>query len=72
VFGRPWERGNRSPVKKEFNEYRQLSAWPEFRTKRSFSLLFMAERMLEILPDPIYNRIHNLAQRTYLKKITKQ
>jgi lipopolysaccharide biosynthesis glycosyltransferase len=72
VFGRPWERGNHSPVRKEFADYRELSAWPDYKTKRSFSLLFMAERMLEILPNGIYNRIHNLAQRMYLKKITKQ
>ena len=72
VFGRPWEKGNRSPVKKEFSRYRSLSAWPEFKTKRSFSLLFMIERMLEILPDWIYNRIHNKAQQTYLRKITQK
>ena len=71
VFGRPWEDNNESPIKKEFVKYRELSAWPEYKKNRSISLLFRIERFLEILPNPIYNRIHNYAQKMYLRKISK-
>ncbi len=71
VFGRPWEKGNESPVRKEFDLYRKLSPWPEYEKERSISMLFRIERALEILPDPVYNRIHNLAQRLYLQSISK-
>ena len=72
VFGRPWQRGNESPVRKEFNYYRRLSAWPEFETEMNLSGLFRIEKSLEVLPKTIYNRIHNLAQRYYLKKISQK
>ena len=72
VFGRPWEKGNNSPVNKEFSFYRSLSAWPEYETERNDSTLFKIERMLEILPDSIYNRIHNFAIRKYLERQAQQ
>ena len=71
VFGRPWQEGNSSPVKDEFNEYRKISAWPEYSAIAGTPLLFRIEKALEILPDALYNRIHNLAQRMYLKKISR-
>lgn len=67
VFGRPWEIGNESPIKEEFEKYREISAWSDFSTKRNKSLLFKIENSLEVLPDGIYNRIHNLAQRIFLR-----
>ena len=72
VFGRPWEEGNESPVKNEFEEYRRLSAWPDFKTQRSMSLLFKIEKALEILPDFIYNKVHNLAMQKYVKGLGKK
>ena len=72
VFGRPWQRGNESPVREEFNRYRKLSVWPEFETEMNLSGLFKIERSFEVLPKAIYNRIHNLAQRYYLKKISQK
>lgn len=71
VFGRPWEENNESPIRKEFVKYRELSAWPNYKKERNISLLFKIEKFLEILPDPIYNRIHNYAQKMYLRKISK-
>ncbi|MBR5754822.1 MAG: hypothetical protein IKX97_03240, partial [Erysipelotrichaceae bacterium] len=53
VFGRPWQEGNSSPVKDEFNEYRKISAWPEYSAKAGTSLLFRIEKALEILPDAL-------------------
>ena len=69
VFGRPWEKGNESPIKKEFEYYRDLSAWPEYTKPRNMSALFKIEKALEVLPDPVYNRIHNLAMRIYVKRM---
>ncbi len=69
VFGRPWEKENESPAKEEFAKYRRLSAWPEFEKDRNMSLLFKAEKMLEVLPDPIYNKVHNLAMRIYVERL---
>jgi len=71
VFGRPWERNNESPIKKEFEKYTKLSVWPNYSTERNISTLFKIEHFLEILPKPIYNKIHNLAQKIYLKKLSK-
>ena len=71
VFGRPWEENNESPIRKEFVMYRELSAWPNYKKERNISLLFKIEKFLEILPDPIYNKIHNYAQKMYLRKISK-
>ena len=68
VFGRPWEKGNESPISDEFKRYRLLSAWPEFETERNMSTLFKIEKFLEFLPISIYNKIHNLAMKMYLKK----
>lgn len=67
VFGRPWEKGNNSPVREQFEKYRELSVWKDFSTERNKPLLFRIENALEILPDSIYNRIHNLAQRVFLR-----
>ena len=72
VFGRPWQKGNTSPVKEEFDRYRKMSAWPDYETKMNLSTLFKIEKSLEILPDGIYNIIHNLAQRIYLNGISKK
>ena len=72
VFGRPWEQGNESPIKESFNQYRALSAWPDFESERKKSLLFKIEGFLEFLPKPLYNKIHNLAMRAYLKRLGKQ
>ncbi len=72
VFGRPWQKGNESPVRKQFEHYRKNSAWPDYETEMHPSALFKAEKVLEFLPDPIYDRIHNLAQRIYLKRLGKQ
>lgn len=71
VFGRPWQKGNGSPVKKEFEKYRELSAFSDYETEMNLSALFKIEKKLEILPSLIYNRIHNLAQRFYLWKISR-
>ena len=72
VFGRPWEENNESPVKEEFDEYRKLSAWPEFKTERNISTLFRIEKALEIFPDFIYNRIHNFAMKNYVKGLGRK
>ena len=72
VFGRPWEENNESPVKNEFDEYRKLSAWPDYKTQRNMSLLFKIEKALEILPDFIYNRVHNFAMKQYVKGLAKK
>ena len=71
VFGRPWEKENESPVRDSFGLYRKASAWPEYETERKMSVLFKAEKMLEIFPKGLYNKIHNLAQRSYLRKISR-
>lgn len=71
VFGRPWQENNFSPIKDEFNKYRQLCAWPDYETKADVSLLFKIEKALEILPSPIYNRIHNFAMRKYVERLGK-
>lgn len=72
VFGRPWEENNDSPIRKDFDYYRSLSAWPEYRTERNTSLLFKIEKALEILPDRLYNRIHNFAMHKYLERQGKR
>lgn len=72
VFGRPWEKDNESPIKEEFNKYRLLSAWPDFEKERNMSTLFKVEKFLEVLPDGIYNKVHNLAMKMYLKSLRKQ
>lgn len=71
VFGRPWQKGNSSPIIQEFLKYRELSAFKEYETKANDSALFKIEKKLEVLPDFIYIRIHNLAQKLYLKKLAK-
>lgn len=67
VFGRPWQEGNHSPIKEDFEKYRNLSVWPDYKTAGGKSLLFKIESFLEFLPDAIYNRVHNLAMRLYLQ-----
>lgn len=69
VCGRPWQKGNTSPIKNEFNKYRLLSAWPDYETAMSTGSLFKIEKALEILPKPIYNKFHNLAMIVYYKKM---
>lgn len=71
VFGRPYEVGNESPIKEEYEKYTKLSAWPDYKKEKKVSTLFSIEKKLEVLPDSIYNRIHNLAQRVYLRKLSK-
>lgn len=71
VFGRPWQKGNSSPIKDEFKKYTELSPWKEFETDFNQSLLFKIEKTLEILPHSIYNKIHNIAQRIYLRNLSK-
>ena len=71
VFGRPWEDDNDSPIKEQFNKYREKSAWPEFSKKRNISLIFRIEGILEILPKFIYNKVHNLSQKIYLKRLAR-
>lgn len=71
VFGRPWQKGNYSPIKDEFNKYKKLACWNEYETEFNKSLLFKIEGCLEFLPKPIYNRIHNMAQRIYVKNMAK-
>ena len=70
VFGRPWEENNFSPIKNEFEKYRSISAFNDFSSKRNVSTLFKIEHALEILPKPIYNKIHNLAMIRYLKGLS--
>jgi len=72
VFGRPWQDGNTSPIREAFESYRKLSAWPDYRTEASSSLLFKIEKALEVLPKPLYNRVHNLAMRFYVKGLAKR
>ena len=71
VFGRPWEKDNESPIQKEFNLFREISAWPAYEKATNNSLLFKIEKFLEILPDSLYNKIHNFAMKSYLKKLEK-
>lgn len=71
VFGRPWQENNFSPIKEDFDKYRQLSAWPDYKTNASMSLLFKIEKALEILPSSIYNRVHNFAMRKYVERLGK-
>ena len=66
VFGRPWEEGNESPIKEEFEKYRQKAVWSDYKRPRNTSALFKIEKALEFLPDKLYNRIHNLAMRIYV------
>lgn len=72
VFGRPWQKGNYSPIKMEFEKYKQLACWNDYETEFNPSLLFRIERKLEFLPKPIYNKIHNIAQRIYVKRMAKK
>lgn len=69
VFGRPWEENNDSPIGETFKRYKEVSAWPDYSRKRSISTLFKVEKAMEILPSPIYNRVHNLAMRIYIKRL---
>ncbi len=71
VFGRPWEEGNESPIRDSFQKYRSKSPWPDYHSARKVSTLFRIEKMLEILPKPVYNRVHNLAMRYYVKRMGK-
>ena len=71
VFGRPWQKNNYSPIKDEFNKYRELSAYPNYETEFNKSTLFKIQSKLEFLPKPIYNKIHNVAQRLYVKSLVK-
>ncbi len=71
VFGRPWQEGNNSPIKNEYNKYQNLSCWKEYKTSFNPSTLFKIEKKMEFLPKPIYNLIHNVAQKIYLKKMQK-
>lgn len=71
IFGRPWQKGNTSPIKNEFNKYREVACWSNYETELSISVLFKIEKTLEILPKPIYNKIHNLAQRMYIKNMAR-
>lgn len=72
VFGRPWQKNNNSPKKEVFDKYRLLSCWPNFETNYSKTLLFRIQSILEILPKELYNRIHNLAQRLYVKSMANK
>lgn len=72
VFGRPWEENNDSPIKEEFNKYRSISAWPDYSTGKNTSLLFKVEKLMEVLPDSLYNKLHNFAMRKYLKGLANK
>ena len=48
-----------------------MACWKDYKTELNISTLFKLEKVLEVLPKPIYNKIHNLAQRIYLKKMAK-
>lgn len=72
VFGRPWEKGNNSPIKTEFNYYRNLSPFKDFETKRTMTILDKLEKCAEILPDFLYVRIHSIAQTIFAKIAKKQ
>lgn len=72
VFGRPWEKNNFSPIKKEFEKYRNMSLYPNFSKERKTNLLFKVEKAMEFLPDPIYNKLHNFAIRLYLHKMKQK
>lgn len=69
VFGRPWEENNDSPIKNEFEKYRKLSCWPDYKTKRNQSTLFKIEKALEVLPTAIYNKIHNFTMKKYVERL---
>ncbi|MBQ0036982.1 MAG: hypothetical protein KBT35_08725 [Firmicutes bacterium] len=71
VFGRPWQENNFSPIKDEFEKYIKISAWPNYKTSFEPSMLFKIEKFLEFLPKPIYNKIHNLSQRLYIRSLVK-
>lgn len=72
VFGRPWSEGNFSPVKEKYEYYRSISPFPEFKNKFTLSEIMKVEHTLEFLPKPIYNKIHSLAIKTYIKKEIKK
>lgn len=69
VFGRPWEDNNFSPIKEKFNDYRKISAFPDYSIRKKKNLLFKLERKIEFLPKPIYNKIHNIASKIYLRSM---
>lgn len=71
VFGRPWQKGNYCPRREYFIEARKNSCWPEFETEFNQSTLFKVQKVLEILPKGLYNKIHNLAQRLHVKSMAK-
>ena len=72
VFGRPWEENNESPIRKDYERYREVSAWPEFSKPRNTSLLFKIEKFLEFLPNSLYNRVHNFAIRKHIEGLRKK
>ena len=72
VFGRPWEEGNYSPIKKEYEQYRDQSAFPFYRKCKPKNAIYRVESMVEkILPRNMYNKIHNLMIKFYLSYKTR-
>lgn len=72
VFGRPWEIDNESPIKEEFEKYRNSSMCPNYQKERNTSIIFKLEKIFEILPKHIYNKVHNYSIKRYLKRLARQ
>lgn len=71
VFKRPWTKGNFSPIKEKYEFYRKLACFNDFSSDGNVSLLMKIEHSLEILPSALYNKLHSLAIKRYIKNSIK-
>lgn len=67
VYGRPWEKGNRHPLKIEYEFYSRFAMDGLVEKNKKKNLLFKIEEKMEILPPFIYNKLHNFALFCYFK-----
>lgn len=67
VFGRPWAKGNFSPIKKEYEFYRNMACFNNYCSENKTSNIMKLEHSLEFLPSVLYNKIHSLAIERYIK-----
>jgi len=59
ISGTPWERGNKNPFKKEWNQYKEISPWKDIKdvmVKRKFRERIMW-LMLKLLPRAMYMKL---------------
>lgn len=73
MTGRPWEKKNRHPVKKEFNSILETSLWSDWEgTEASPSFVVSMQRFLHaILQDNVYMHVHRMMNRSFLKKMNR-